>query len=146
MSKKIYTVKHAGQEFPRVTTRSYSHVVLVKPCRESDLRNMLNEAGWRVNAGWKYYEREGGDSPQFAHSEQQMVEIKRIAALGKDGWLKEKMDWAHGVVAKRAAEGRYDRFFDYGWCGRDDLAAKQAQKAINSGFYAEVLIVEVPQG
>lgn len=145
MSKKTYRVQHAGQEFTRATARTYSHIVLAKPCRESDLRNMLNNAGWSVNADWEYYEREGGDNPRFSHSEQRMAEIKRIAALGKDGWLKEKTDWAHSVVAKRTAEGQYDRFFDYGWCGRADLAAKQGQKAMNSGCYAEVLIVEVPQ-
>lgn len=145
MAKRTLTITHNGQTFTRATERIYTHAILVRSdyllCRDSAIASAIEYA--RVN--YAYYVKEANpDTREHNHSAAELARYAEIAAMTLDQFhLKARADAAASIEAKRAA-GEYDRFGVLEWCGRNDLAHNALGKARQRGYYAEVVLVEVP--
>jgi hypothetical protein len=147
MSKKTYRVVHNGVEYTRKTERTYTHLVLVRRDYQTELDTRIKEARERARHNHKYA-TERANQPIDGHSwmkAEDLAEDARIAAMTVEQYEAEKGEQARAYVEARRAKGVFDTLGVLTWCGRPDLAAKEEASARKSGYWAEVVVVPVPQ-
>jgi hypothetical protein len=147
MPKKTYRVVHNGVEHTRKTDRTYTHVVLVRRDYQTELADTVKEARERARREHGYAV-ERANQPLTGRSwmtAEDLAEDARIAGLPLEQYEAEVIEKACAYVETRRAKGVFDQPGPLTWCGRPDLAAKEEANARKSGYWAEVVVVEVPQ-
>jgi hypothetical protein len=142
MPKIKYSATDAnGLVHTRTSARVYTHMVVARPSYANAVASA--SAPWMSTAksNFKYYSDiiSGREDARFTSVERATEELGGATTLAR--YVEILIERALAAVEKSKAEGRYDRFFDKGWCGRPDLADKLAAKARSEG-YAEVAILE----
>lgn len=146
MTKRKLTVTHNGKTFTRATERTYSHVVLFQRDIEAARAALVPTKGWL--AQWKrdhaFYVEEAARGRQQFQSEKSFADYQLRAAMTTEEYIAFRVaDW-HECFNRSVAAGYYDSQFAGAWCGRYDLAVKQANDCRKSG-HINVEIVAVPQ-
>lgn len=132
MPKHRYQVEHDGLTFKRSTDRTYTHVVL----RPISLARSLDEAARNATWDWEnnqdfHQERITGQRRNY-RGELVPVEPEEVAA--SQAWLARGLAGhiADNQEARRASwqashGEKLASWSCFGWCGRLDLAQKQAK-------------------
>lgn len=146
MPKKTYRVPYEGHTFTRKTERTYTHVVIV--CRSYAVEHAL--AGQRAREQVQYnraYHLQEADpaTRQHTHSDEALARFTRYAAMTQEQQEAEYVAEAEADIERQRAKGAYDGYGPLTWCGRGDLAEKEAQRARGKGYYADVKVLPVPQ-
>lgn len=146
MTKRTLTVTHNGQTFTRTTARTYSHVVLFQRDIEAARAALVPTSGWLKQ--WKrdhaFYVEEAARGRQQYQSEADFAKYQAKAAMTPEEYVAQRVsDW-HKAFNASVAAGNYDRQFAGSWCGRPDLAKKEADNCRKMG-HINVEIVAVPQ-
>lgn len=143
MTKPLLKVIHRGHEYTRRTARTYTHIVVARTDIEKQIRHAVADAESTVRINWQYWTRETGDNPQYTHNAASMQEMREIVAMGRDGYQQHLEMTRLARIEKNRKAGGYARQHIVAWCGRADLAHKQADKARKDGLI-DVEIAEVP--
>src|ERR1700693_5084008 len=139
--KRKLSVTHAGQTFTRTTERTYTHVVLVKSDYAHVYAGAIKGAADVARVNYPYYIKEANPATrQYKHSDAELARFAEIATMTIDQYAQYASDKAAERVDADLAAGAFDKFGPIGWCGRLDLARKQADQAKARG-YGEVVIV-----
>jgi uncharacterized protein (DUF427 family) len=160
MATKHFVIDQNGKKHTRTSQgRVYSHCVIVRDVYELALARA--QIGTRLNANYisnfNYYVSLAAgtnehskpwswEKPEDAAeriAKQRAKAEKEIAGIATPAQYLEKLiaeDIA--AVEKQKAEGKYDEFGVYGWCGRRDLAKKLAAKCRALGHFDIVEIAE----
>lgn len=126
MAKKLTCTAPDGSIVSRRTDRTYSHVVLVRLSEAVARRNAEKWARYDTDTNYDWYVRNGKTT------------------LDRDAFHEQKRADELASVENLAAKGRYTEWGAYAWCGREDLARKQADKARAQGdYYSDIAIVPV---
>lgn len=140
MARKL-TAVFEGQTFSRRTDRTYTHVVIAKGNKANDLAHAKQRAEWDVKNNWAYYVREADEATRnYSHTDDEIARFKHIVELGKAGYLAERI----AASVERIEKADYTSYTAVAWCGRLDLANKQADAAQKRGLL-NVWIIEVQQ-
>ena len=144
---RTYRVVHNGVEYTRKTNRTYTHVVLVRRDYQTELDHRIKEARERARYNHKYA-TERANQPIDGRSwmkAEDLAKEARIAAMTVGQYEDEQAEEARAYVEEHRAKGKFDTLGVLSWCGRPDLAAKEEASARKSGYWAEVVVVPVPQ-
>jgi hypothetical protein len=137
MSKKIkISASHNGQTFTRTTARTYTHVVIAKSSFRKDLNQALSWAKLRGEDHVEYYLPRGFE--KYNHNESEKAKNERIFNLTTEEYAQEELN-------RRIEDffsSKYSEHGEVAWCGRLDLAQKQASEAIKNGLL-DVQIIPV---
>jgi hypothetical protein len=145
MPKRVLTVTYAGQDFTRETARDYTHVVLIKRHATAELAVSMRDAAEVARINYPYYVREAKASTrEFQHASSELARFEAIAAMTEDEFVALCEREVKDKVMKAKAAGVYDRYECVCWCGRLDLAEKEASSQRRWG-HAEVVVVPVPK-
>jgi len=136
MTKRKITVTHNGQTFTRVTARNYSHIVLFQRDIEAARRALVPTSGWLEQ--WArdhaFFREEAARGRQQYTSEATFVEYQRKAAQTVEEYAQERgAEWIRNFE-NSVAHGHYSKQYVHSWCGRLDLAQKQYNDALKSGY------------
>ena len=144
---RTYRVVHNGVEYTRRTDRTYTHVVLVRRDYQTELDTRTEEARERArhNHGYAVEQANQPITPESWMTAEILAEYARVAALTPEQYEAGLVEKARAEVDGRRARGAFDTLGVLSWCGRPDLAAKEEAKARSSGYWAEVVVVPVPQ-
>ena len=144
---KTYRVVHDGIEYTRKTDRTYTHVVLVRRDYKTELDTRTEEARERArhNHGYAVERANQPITPESWMTADILAEYARVAALPIEQYEADLVEKARTEVDGRRDKGIFDRLGTLTWCGRPDLAAKEEAQARKSGYWAEVVVVPVPQ-
>lgn len=147
MPKRAYRFTYDGHEFTRATERVYTHVVLVRRDYQTELTRNIEGARTRAREDHPHYVQEGNPETRKYqwHSADSLAQYERIAKLTVDEYVAERVEAARDYVEKRRAKGEFDGCGPLTWCGRLELATREANKARASGYWCEVVIVPLEQ-
>lgn len=134
MAVKKITVTHNGQVFTRATARTYSHIVVCKSNFDKDMASAIDTAEIMAKKNHAYFTREAGPGALYKFSPDVLARYKRIAAMTPADYCAGEVAEARAGIEKSKANGVYDRAGVYAWCGRLDLAQKQADAARKFGL------------
>lgn len=147
MPKRTYRVEHQGKTHTRKTDRTYTHVVLVRRDYETELANQIRIAR-EFSVSTHAYAVEKANQPIDRRSwmtADELAEQARVAALTLEQYQAECVERVSARVKERRAKGEFDTLGPLTWCGRPDLAANEERKARANGYWAEVVVLPVPQ-
>lgn len=152
-------VDPAGKAHTRTSkTRTYTHTVVGLPNATRTVLMAQSAAAKRTYASDFAYHmaRANGTSPWLArkdwetevqHMEREAKEVQ--ASIEDLGGCDNRFDYVtlritqcHDRVRELQAQGYYDTYQNFGWCGRADLAAKLKIKSENRNWL-NVMILEV---
>lgn len=146
MTKRVYRVTHQGIEHKRTTDRIYTHVVLVRRDYQTALDEAVDTTRERARSRHAFYAREGNPATrQYSHPAEHLAEYERIATLTCEQYEAEQVEKARATIEKQRQNGVFDTLGPLTWCGRPDLAAKEEAKARKTGYWAEIVVLPVPQ-
>lgn len=147
MPKRKYSVEYQGKTHTRATERTYTHVVLVRRDYETVLQEAIKNTRQRA-ADAHRWAVERANQPITGRSwmtADDLAKQARIAGLTLEQYEAECIAESTAMVEKRRAKGEFDSLGALTWCGRPDLAANEERKARASGYWAEVVVLPVPQ-
>jgi hypothetical protein len=139
MSKKIkISASHNGQTFTRTTARTYTHVVIAKSSFRKDLNQALRLAKLRGEDHVEYYLTREFEQYDAYNSEVEKANNERIFNLTTEEYAQEELN----SRIEDSFSSKYSEHGEVAWCGRLDLAQKQASEAIKNGLL-DVQIIPV---
>jgi hypothetical protein len=148
--KRTYRVTYDGAEYKRVTDRPCTHVVLVRRVYEDELDRVIKKArdDAKTNHYYAYKHITEYQPPQPWFSAEELAarraESKRIATMPMEDYEAECVEKARADVDARRAKGEFI-LRPWKWCGRPDLAVKEETLVRRMGYWAEIVVVPVPQ-
>jgi len=141
MPKIKYSATDAnGLVHTRTSARVYTHMVVARPSYANAVARASRVHMPTQKSNFEYHMNiaEGVITSQYTSRDHAADDLGGATTL--EQYVALNIKRALAAVEKSKAEGRFDRFFDKGWCGRRDLADKLAAKARSDG-YAEVAIL-----
>jgi hypothetical protein len=139
MSKKIkISANFNGQTFTRTTARTYTHVVIAKSSFKKDLNQAFGWAKLRGEDHVEFFLTRGFEQYDANKSEAEKAENERIFNLTTEEYAQEELNRR----IEDSFSSKYSEHGEVAWCGRLDLAQKQASDAIKNGLL-DVQIIPV---
>jgi hypothetical protein len=147
MPMKTYRVVHNGVEYTRRTERIYTHLVLVRRDYEAELKSQILMARERAWDDHPFFVREANPQTRVYKdiTPETLALYEHAASLTREQFADEQGEQARARVEERRAKGVFDTLGALTWCGRPDLAMKEEAKARATGYWAEVVVLPVPQ-
>jgi hypothetical protein len=147
--KRTYRVTYHGVEYKRVTDRPCTHVVLVRRAYEDELERAMKNAREEAKSAHYHAPRTLADlsrQPWLGAEEQaaSRTELNRMLAMSGEEYAAECAEKARADVDARRDKGEFT-LRPWKWCGRPDLAVKEETLVRRMGYWAEIVVVPVPQ-
>ncbi len=138
-----YQVKIDGQVIgtrSSSSNRVYTHAIVARPSRDDDEKAARYAARYDEH-NFRSYEKTLRGEYKFAGPDE-IARAKDIVAMGLEGY-KDRMRAERNVrIETKKLEGFYEKDVVLTYCGRLDLAQKEAGLAVKNGWN-QVRIVEV---
>lgn len=143
MAKRKLTALHEGVTFTRTTARTYTHVVIGRYDIEARVKSARQHASEYLRRNWDYYAQLADGTYRYLAqtNPEQIARAEALVAMGVDAAAQHEADRAE-ANARKNITGEWEAL---GWCGRPDLAIKEANRyraGADLGF-AEVVVIPV---
>jgi len=137
MKKSTYTTQIDGQTFTRTTARTYTHIVLVTGTLDASIERALASVVYDRKNNRAYHQgianatagelaQYGGTQAQVDHS---IAWIAKTDAEAMDAAMTKTIEaWYEQNRSQGLPTTQSRRWFEVGYAGRADLAAKMANK------------------
>lgn len=155
MTKLNYVAKHNGEIVgTRSSARTYTHAVVIQH-NEAWYRERAHSVAYakqhHSQSNFAYYQRIAasgveGEMAEYKYTpradiERRVREAEHIVAMGYDAWVAERLAENIAQHAKNVDNGGFAPAV-VTWCGRPDLASKEAAKRQGDPSFAGVWVVE----